>query len=91
MTWESLALDELANNWLELSPAQRVHFSRCVDFIDRDLAENAHQKGVLCEGMEPFRIATAPPAKGKLAVGVVYEVIPDDRIVKIHQVKSTQL
>ena len=91
VTWDAPALDDLANQWLNLSPKQRIHFSRCVDFIDRDLSQNAHDKGVPCDGLEPYRIATAPPAKGKLIVGVVFEVVPDDRRVTIHQVKTVQL
>ncbi len=83
VTWEDEAQAELLERWLLLSPDERDHLSRCVNHIDVTLRMNAHQKGTVLKGNESFRFYAAPVIPGRPPIGVVYQVILEDRLVKV--------
>lgn len=83
VTWSSEADADLARRWLTLGPDEQRHLSLCIDHIDAALRQNAHQKGALLRGHEPLRFYAAPPFLGQPAVGVVYEVSAEDRLVRV--------
>ncbi len=83
VTWEDEAQAELLERWLLLSSGERSHLTRCVNHIDAALRMNAHQKGAVLKGSEPFRFYAAPVIPGHSPIGVVYQVILDDRLVRV--------
>ena len=83
VTWDDDAQAELRDRWLLSSPDERSHLSRCINHIDAALRENAHQKGAVLKGSEPLRFYSAPVLPGRPPIGVVYHVVPDDRLVKV--------
>ena len=83
VTWDDEAAAELTEHWLESSSDERSHLSRCINHIDAALRENAHQKGAVLRGNEPLRFYSAPVIPGRPPIGVVYQVILDDRLVKV--------
>ncbi|HLQ46112.1 MAG TPA: hypothetical protein VK137_15330 [Planctomycetaceae bacterium] len=83
VTWEDETQAELLERWLQLPPDDRNHLSRCVNHIDSALRVNAHQKGAVLKGSEPLRFYSAPVIPGRLPIGVVYQVILDDRIARV--------
>ena len=44
---------------------------------------NAHQKGAVLKGNEPFRFYAAPVIPGRPPIEVVYQVLLKDRLVKV--------
>jgi hypothetical protein len=83
VTWEDEALSELLERWLMLSLDDRDHLTRCVNHIDAALRMNAHQKGAVLNGSEPFRFYAAPAIPGHPPIGVVYQVMLDDRLARV--------
>lgn len=83
VTWEDEAQAELLERWLLLPPDDRDHLTHCVNHIDAALRMNAHQKGAVLKGNEPFRFYAAPVIPGRPPIGVVYQVIFDDRLARV--------
>lgn len=75
VTWLPPALSELARLWNQASDRQAV--TDAANDIDRELSVDPDQKG---RTFGRHRIFRAPP------LVVVFEVIPDDRLVRILQV-----
>lgn len=85
VTWDDDAQADLTSRWLSLPPVLRSHLRKCTDHIDAALRQNAHQKGAVLKGSEPFRFYAAPIFPGFPRVGVVYEASLDDRLVRVLQ------
>ena len=83
VTWEDAAQTDLTNRWLSLTLAARLHLRQCADHIDLALRLNAHQKGAVLRGSEPWRFYAAPVLPGLPPIGVVYQVHLDDRLVRV--------
>lgn len=83
VTWENEAHDDLLRRWVSMTPDERIHLSRCVNHIDSALRRNAHQNGAVLKGSEPLRFYAAPVIPGQASIGVVYQVILDDRLVRV--------
>jgi hypothetical protein len=77
VVWVASALDELADIWMAANDRSAV--SAASDEIDRELAEDAHSKGI--EVHEGLRSLLAPP----LQVHFVARI--DDRVVEVLQVQ----
>ena len=78
----------MASRWLALSAAACRHLTRCVGIIDRALAQNAKQKGAPLAGVPGLRFYVAPPIPKQTLVGVVFEAKPDDRKVRVLQLRE---
>jgi len=85
VTWDDDAQAELMERWLLSSSDERSHLSRGINHIDAALRENAHQKGAVLRGNEPLRFYSAPVIPGRPPIGVVYQFVLDDRLVKVLQ------
>ena len=83
VTWTEAAKAELAELWLRLPPDERQEFTVRVDWIDRALRDNAHQKGTSVSSDDPLRFLVPPEFFEVPTVGVVYSVSKDDRIVEV--------
>ncbi len=83
VTWDDDAQADLTERWLSSSSGERSHLNRCINHIDAALRENAHQKGAALKGNEPLRFYAAPIMPGHPPIGVAYQVIVDDRLVKV--------
>jgi hypothetical protein len=80
VVWTPLAESQLAALWL--SATDRAAITAAADQIDRMLSWNAHLHGESRSGK--LRIAVVEP------LGVEFEAIPDDRMVRILAVWSFQ-
>ncbi len=85
--WSDKALSDLAEHWLTIPVNERQTFSDRVDFVDRDLRENAHQKGASIPGLSPFRVLTPPDFYEPPTIGLLFEVSEPDRVVQILQLR----
>jgi hypothetical protein len=83
VTWTDQAHSALAARWLNTPAPQRPHLTRCIDEIDAELRENAHQKGILLVDYDPLRTFFARPQRGKDSIGVFFVVSEPDRMVQI--------
>ena len=83
VTWTETAKADLAECWLRLPHGERQNFSRRVDWIDRDLQDNAHQKGSSLSREFPLRFLAPPEFFEAPTVGVVYSVSVDDCLVEV--------
>ncbi|MBI5757357.1 MAG: hypothetical protein HZA46_02420 [Planctomycetales bacterium] len=88
VTWAPETETELLVLWLSAKPAERQHLTRCVNHIDRALLRNPEQKGAPLRGHPGFRFYVAPRVPPQPYVGVVYEVLGDDRVVRVHQLRT---
>ena len=73
VVWVQSALDDLAEIWLEASDRNSV--SKSADDIDRELAQDAPEKGN--ELREGLRSLLAPPLK------VIFSVREPDRVAEV--------
>lgn len=87
--WEDDAIADLAKAWLVADENLRRHITSSNAFIDKTLANNAHQKGMLISDEIGYRLVIAPPTVGLPIVSVACQVIPDDRLVRVVQYKLT--
>ena len=79
VVWPQSALADLADIWLKSGDPNAVTSAAAI--IDRDLAENAPQKGLeLSEGLRAYY---AEPLR------VLFAVRDDDRIVEVLRVKRS--
>ena len=85
VTWDDDAQAELTERWLLSSSDERRHLNWSINHIDAALRENAHQKGAVLRGSEPLRFYSAPVIPSRPPIGVVYQVVLDDRLVKVLQ------
>ena len=85
VTWASEIETDLLGRWLSAKPAERQHLTRCVYHIDRAVLRNPEQKGAPLRGHPGLRFYVAPRVPPQPYVGVVYEVLADDRVVRVHQ------
>ena len=83
VTWSVTANNQLASIWLKLPVAERSAFSERVDWLDKSLRENAHQKGAAIAEVSSTR-ALSPPEFFELpTVGIAYNVSVEDRTVEV--------
>ena len=83
VTWTETAKADLAECWLRLPFGERQNFTRRVDWIDRDLRDNANLKGSSLSPNLPLRFLAPPEFFEAPTVGVVYSVSEKDRIVEV--------
>lgn len=83
VTWSATAHDLLASIWLKLLPGERSAFSERVNWLDRTLRENAHQKGVEVITDPSIRVLSPPEFFEPPTIGVAYTVSVADRTVEV--------
>ncbi len=83
VTWTDAVEEFLLNRWLQLPEGERQEFTRRVDWLDRSLRENAHQKGSRISQQPRLRFLAPPEFFEPPTVGVVYAVSEDDRLVEV--------
>lgn len=83
VAWSDAAKDLLAEIWLKLPEGERSSFSARVDWPDKSLRENAHQKGAPIAGIATYRALTPPDSFESPTVGVAYLVTVEDRTVEV--------
>ncbi len=77
VVWPQGAQDELAEMWL--SSADRTAVTAAVDWLDRELAEDAPSKGI--ELREGLRALFVPPLR------VLFAVREADRVVEVLRIR----
>ena len=83
VTWTDEASDALTEIWLAADPKRRKRISRCSDFLDFELRQDAHLKGAVLRGHEPARVLGTPNDFGQPQMAVVYQVSVDDCLVTV--------
>jgi len=91
VVWEPDAESDLTSSWLAASQELRELITAANAYFDRALSQNAHQKGTNIRGVPQSRLLVAPPVAGMPAISVAFEVIVDDRLVRVVQFKLTEL
>ena len=91
VVWEPDAESDLTSSWLAASQALRKQITAANAYFDQALSQNAHQKGTLIRGSFPARLLVAPLVAGMPAISIAFEVIVDDRLVRVVQFKLTKL
>ena len=86
--WSKQALHELGELWLNTPESERQALTDRVNWVDRDLQENAHQKGALIPGLAPLRVRTPPEFYEPPTVCLLFEVSEADRKVQVIQLRT---
>lgn len=83
VTWSATANNQLASIWLKLPVGERSTFSARVDWLDKTLRENAHQKGAAIAEVFATRALSPPDFFELPTVGIAYKVSVEDRTVEV--------
>ena len=83
VTWSTEATDHMMALWLARPSAERAAFSERVNWLDRALRENAHQKGAAVSREPHLRVLTPPDFFEPPTIGIGYSVSIEDRLVKV--------
>ena len=86
VTWSTEATDRMMALWLARPSGERAAFSERVDWLDRALRENAHQKGAAVSQEPHLRVLTPPEFFEPPTIGIGYSVSVDDRKVEVMEI-----
>ncbi len=86
VTWSDEAQDRLLKLWLACPSGERAAFSERVNWLDRALQENAHQKGSIVSQQPELRILIPPEFFELPTIGLGFSTSVEDRKVEVVEV-----